>query len=82
MSSFWRKHYDWMNEDQWQCFEMLCDLFGGAHHVYGKVRANVGNGIIINARNCHNKFATFDYDVLTKAVILAHDRMIRFAIEP
>lgn len=71
-----------MTDDQWQCFEMLCELYGGAHHVFGKVTAIGNYGIQIHAQYSHNIFGTFDYDVLTKAVVLAHDRMIRFAIEP
>lgn len=82
MDSFWRQHYDWMNADQWACFEMLCDLFGGPQHVRGKVKESGPHGIYINCTNGHNKFATTAYATLTKAVVLAHDRMIRFGIEP
>lgn len=81
MHEFWRKHYHWMNEDQWTCFEMLCDLFGGAHHVSGVVHPNRDDGIVINT-SARNHFATFDYSHLTTAVLMAHERCIRFAIEP
>ncbi len=73
--------FDGMTEDQRQCFQMLCDLFGGDHHVAqrGKVKP-WGRGIMINAKL--DEAATFDRDLLTRAVILAHDRMIRFAVSP
>lgn len=71
-----------MNEDQWECFEMLCDLFFGAHHVHGKIYECGPKGIYINCTNANNVFGTFDYSNLTRAVIMAHDRCIRFSIEP
>jgi hypothetical protein len=80
--SFWRKHYDWMSDDQWACFEFLCDLFHGAHHVHGIIRPCGNSGIVINSTCATNKFATFDFSYMTRAVIMAHDRCIRFAIEP
>ncbi|WHI52684.1 hypothetical protein P3339_07970 [Microbulbifer sp. MLAF003] len=80
MSDFWRERYSWMSEGQWKCFEMLCDLFGGAHHLSSKVKPH-GSGIEIN-ENAFGRFATFDFDHLTRGVVMAHDRAIRFAIEP
>jgi hypothetical protein len=78
---FYRQHYDWMTDDQYECFEMLSDLFYGPHHVIGKVKP-CGTGIEISSQNAGNKFATFDFNHMTRAVVLSHDRMIRFAIEP
>lgn len=77
-----KEHFSWMTEDQWECFEMLCDLFYGAHHIIGKIQPSGERGIIINSTNCRNRFGSYDYDNLTRAVVMAHDRMIRFAIEP
>jgi len=73
------EQYPWMTDDQFECFDMLCDLFGGAHHIQGKVKP-CGAGIETNSRHCG--FSTFDYNTLTKAVVFAHDRCIRFGIEP
>jgi hypothetical protein len=81
-NSFWRKEYSWMSEDQWQCFEMLCDLFRGPHHVHGKIYSLGEDGIYINCTNAVNFFGTYDYSNMTRAVVMAHDRCIRFAIEP
>jgi len=74
---FYRK--EWMTDDQFECFKMLCDIMGGGNHLSGSVKAH-SRGIELNTRNFYG--ATFDYDQLTKAVILAHDRCIRFEIAP
>ena len=76
------QNYPWMNEDQFECFKMLCDLFHGYHHVYGIIRESGKNGICINAQNCSNYFGTVDFNNLTRAVVMAHDRSIRFSICP
>jgi len=70
---------EWMNKDQIECYNLLCDLFGGAHHFDSKVKP-CGAGIEMNT---HQSFwATFDFNGLTRAVVLAHDRMIRFEVCP
>ena len=74
------QHYrkDWMSDDQWECAIFLADLFRGFHHVNGTIKPS-GRGIEANVFN-GNWAATYDYDGLTRAVIMAHDRMIRFEI--
>lgn len=70
----------WMSDDQWECYQMLADVFGGFHHVHGGLHP-WGGGIALNSYQAASKLATFDFDYLTTAVILAHDRMIRFSVE-
>lgn len=77
---FWRQHYDWMNDDQWECFEMLCDLMRGPHHIIGAVKPCNPYGIQVNERS--GGLASFDFNLLTRAVVMAHDRMIRFEVAP
>lgn len=71
----------WMNNDQRECFEMLCDLCKGAHHIGGTPKPSGPTGILINIQYGFYA-ATYDFSGLTEAVIMAHDRCIRFAIEP
>ena len=70
---------DWMTDEQWACANMLADLFGGFHHLQRPPK-KWGRGICLDTSfGC---FASFDYDDLTRAVFLAHDRAIRFEIAP
>lgn len=71
---------DWMTDDQWECYQFLADLFLGFHHLHGKLH-EWGRGIKLNTTQT-GSMATFDFDGLTRAVVMAHDRMIRFSIEP
>lgn len=69
----------WMTLDQWECALMFADVVGGFHHVRGKFKPH-GSGIKIN---CYSSgWATFDFDRLTRIVMLAHDRMIRVEVVP
>lgn len=81
MSKIRADRFPWMNDDQWECYLMLCDLYGGDHHVFGIVREAGRTGININTRQT-GSMATFDFCMLTRAVLMAHDRCIRFSIEP
>lgn len=71
---------DWMTDDQWKCALMLCDLYRGFHHVNGKIK-EWGQGVAVNTHGT-GAFASYDFNGLTRSVVMAHDRCIRFAIEP
>ncbi len=72
-------NYPWMTDDQFECFTMLCDLLGGYHHINENIKP-YGTGLQINTRS--RGWATFDANNLTRAVVMAHERTIRFEIEP
>lgn len=70
---------DWMSDDQWECAKLYADLVCGFHHVLGKFK-EFGSGIEINTST--RRFATYDYDGMTRIVVLAHDRCIRAEFAP
>jgi len=53
-------------------------LFCGTHHIPAKIKP-WGDGWELNY---YEDLATFDFNRLTHAVFLAHDRCVRFSIEP
>ena len=74
---------DWMNDNQKECYRMLCDLFGGAHHLSNperRVKPYSSSGIEYS--DYGSRWATWDFAYLTRAVFMAHDRCIRFEIGP
>jgi hypothetical protein len=81
MQEIRQKNYPWMNDDQFECWCMFCDLHGGQHHVFGKVQPSSPTGITIS-EFAAGGWSTFDMDRLTRAVVMAHDRCIRFSISP
>jgi hypothetical protein len=66
-----------MSLDQRECYELLCDLFSGKHHIHNPIY-EWGTGIRVTASN--HRFSTFDFSLLTSLVLLAHDRCIRAEI--
>jgi len=74
-----RYREDWMTDDQWECANMVADLQYGFHHITGKIKP-CGSGIKVSLHNL--RAATFDFDGLTRLVVMAHDRCIRAEITP
>jgi hypothetical protein len=68
--------YPWCSDDQWECCKMIFDLVG-ENHLYNPIKA-YGSGICYNTAE---DFATFDFNLMTIAVFMAHDRCIRIAIQ-
>ena len=71
--------YPWMTTSQFECYRMLCDMHHGSHHLHGKLH-EWGSGIRFNST--YNVMSTYDCDMLTRAVLMAHKRLIRFEIVP
>jgi len=66
-----------MTQDQKECHDLLCDLVGGEHHINSRVYS-FGRGI--RASVYSGQLATFGFDMLTRLVLMAHDRCIRAEI--
>jgi hypothetical protein len=70
------EYYSWCTDEQWECCKMVFDLIGGEHHLAGKIK-KYARGIEYNSRQ---SMSTYDFNLLTTAVIMAHDRLIRFSV--
>lgn len=65
-----------------QVADLLGDLFVGLYHLDGAEKVDWGNGHHIEIRIKYKEFASFDTNLLTKLVFLAHDRCLRVSINP
>lgn len=62
--------------DQLICLDMLCDWARGEHHLPNRIYAD-GQGVKIN---WYGDLSSYDFDCLTRLVILAHQYAIRVEI--
>ena len=68
----------WMSDGQWLAACLLADVYRGFHHIRdGRQIKPFGYGIEMSVSS---DLATFDFDLLTRLVVLAHDRCIRLEI--
>lgn len=77
------EHYyraQWMTPAQWACAEALADLFGGFHHIEARrIKAAGAHGIEYSTPQ---SLSTYDFNAMTHAVLMAHERAIRFEVAP
>jgi hypothetical protein len=65
-----------MTDDQKKCWRLLCDLFGGSHHIFTEPKP-CAEGIELCVTDT---MTTTDSSNLTRFVLLCHDRGIRGGI--
>lgn len=75
--------FDWIPEVdptlmQVKLIEFLSRVTRGTHHFHGKVDA-CGNGVKLTRPNSY-ELATYDADILTRLVLLAHESHVRVKI--
>ena len=63
-----------------RCLRVLSCAFRGMHHIDGWLRRKpLWRGIEVST---HQSLATFDFDLLTRLVVAAHDEAVRVEIAP
>lgn len=65
-----------------QVADLLGDLFSGLYHLDGAEKVDWANGHHIEVRIAHKEWGSFDSNLLTKLVFLAHDRCLRVSMNP
>jgi hypothetical protein len=65
-----------------QVADLLGDLFVGLYHLDGAESVDWANDHHIEVRVRYKEWASFDTNLLTKLVFLAHDRCIRVSVSP
>lgn len=76
-SEFDKQSYDHLTSEEATAF--FSEFYHGAHHIPGKVKA-FGRGWAVT--HDRGDLATYDYDQLTRLVIMAHDKCYRVGIMP
>lgn len=59
--------------------EFLSQFYGGTHHIPGKLH-DWGYGWMI--KHDRGEFSTYDFNQLTRLVLMAHEKAIRVSIAP
>lgn len=65
----------WMTDDQWRCSLVAARLKCGFHHITNLQRA--GKGIAFDELG---DWSTFDFDTMTRAVLIAHEECVRISV--
>lgn len=58
----------------------FAELYGGEHHIPGYKVLDFGYGWMV--KHDRGDLATYDYNDLTRLVLMAHDKCIRVSINP
>lgn len=74
--TYYRK--DWMGDEEWECAEFLADVYHGFHHIPGDLRPSGKSAVCLEVD--HISLATFDFNEMTRIVVLSHDKCIRFGV--
>lgn len=62
-----------------QAIDFFAELYYGEHHIPTEVRP-WGSGYFVAHK--HGDIATYDFNMLTRLVLMAHDKCIRASIAP
>jgi len=75
-----REYYgkDWMSDEDWECAEFLAQFYQGFHHVPGEFKRAGKASVSLEVNQL--SLATFDFNEMTRLVVLAHDKCIRFGV--